>query len=421
MQTFWVVPNGGGTSTVASSDGSTLLTPVENLEMKNYLRGHEEQNESMAREKLERLVAWNVEVLYKLLQAVIAGRQGTEYRRSSSIEIAIAEKEIWTNSSIVIEEAVSVLPMPTFTWKQQRNVEIADCVKEQLHDFVMTVAQSYRSVPFHNFEHASHVIMSSTKAMERIMKPDNVDYDGREEGEVSREIHESTYGISGYPLLQFAAVFSALIRKFCLACIAYSVVQLLQGSLTFLFLDDVDHTGLTNAELAEDDPALALSYKARSIAEQRSVDVAWNFLMQEKYEDLRFCIYSTVEELIEFRQLVVNAVIATDIADKELKTLREERWDLAFTQDLINRPGDHVASDRRATVVYEYIIQASDIAHTMQHWKTYQKFNTRLFEERYVSWLNGHSPNDPSEGWYKGELWFFDNYIIPLAQKVRSL
>lgn len=55
----------------------------------------------------------------------------------------------------------------------------------------------------------------------------------------------------------------------------------------------------------------------------------------------------------------------------------------------------------------------------MQHWLTYQKFNARLFEERYLAWVKGHAgEKDPSAGWYGGELWFFDNYIIPLARKL---
>jgi len=28
------------------------------------------------------------------------------------------------------------------------------------------------------------------------------------------------------------------------------------------------------------------------------------------------------------------------------------------------------------------------------------------------------SDKDPSEGWYGGEIWFFDNYVIPLAGKL---
>ena len=27
---------------------------------------------------------------------------------------------------------------------------------------------------------------------------------------------------------------------------------------------------------------------------------------------------------------------------------------------------------------------------------------------------------DPSDGWYKGELWFYDNYVIPLAKKLNE-
>lgn len=36
----------------------------------------------------------------------------------------------------------------------------------------------------------------------------------------------------------------------------------------------------------------------------------------------------------------------------------------------------------------------------------------------YESFKSGRSENDPSGGWYKGELWFFDNYVIPLAKKL---
>jgi hypothetical protein len=57
----------------------------------------------------------------------------------------------------------------------------------------------------------------------------------------------------------------------------------------------------------------------------------------------------------------------------------------------------------------------------MQHWHTYQKFNSRLFEERYIAYLKGVAgDNPPWVGWYKGEIWFFDNYIIPLAQKLND-
>lgn len=67
---------------------------------------------------------------------------------------------------------------------------------------------------FHNFAHASHVIMSCAKLMKRIVNPT----DGMSQKQFKDPIDEqvslykSTYGISGYPLMLFAATFSALIH-----------------------------------------------------------------------------------------------------------------------------------------------------------------------------------------------------------------
>jgi hypothetical protein len=56
----------------------------------------------------------------------------------------------------------------------------------------------------------------------------------------------------------------------------------------------------------------------------------------------------------------------------------------------------------------------------MQHWHVYKKWNQRLFNEMYHAYLAGRSSFDPSAGWYEGELKFFDNYIIPLAHKLKE-
>ena len=268
-----------------------------------------------------------------------------------------------------------------------------------MNAYVQRIAEMYREVPFHNFEHCSHVLMSTSKLMKRIVNPDDVDY--KQTGDiVASTIHRTTYGISSDPILQFASLFAALIH-------------------------DVDHTGLTNAELIAEKAPLAKMYRNQSVAEQHSVDLAWKILMEPAFSALRNCIYATEEELTHFRQLVVNAVMATDIADVSLKRAREQRWEATFMPDdvpemAVNSGHEEKQSDRdrKATIVFEYIIQASDVCHTMQHWHTYQKFNKRLFEERYVAWLNGNLPKEPSIGWYAGELWFFDNYIIPMAKKL---
>ena len=65
--------------------------------------------------------------------------------------------------------------------------------------------------------------------------------------------------------------------------------------------------------------------------------------------------------------------MATDIFDPELKALRNDRWAEAFSGS--DDPG---IIDLKATIVIEHIIQAADIAHTMQHWHVYQ---VRSFRE----------------------------------------
>jgi hypothetical protein len=50
----------------------------------------------------------------------------------------------------------------------------------------------------------------------------------------------------------------------------------------------------------------------------------------------------------------------------------------------------------------------------------FQKWNKLLFFEMYSAYRSGRTDSDPSAGWYQGEIWFFDNYVIPLAAKLRE-
>ena len=114
--------------------------------------------------------------------------------------------------------------------------------------------------------------------------------------------------------------------------------------------------------------------------------------------------------------------MATDIVDKELKALRNARWEKAFSKEEGTRPEAETREDinRKATIVIEHLIQASDISHTMQHWHIYRKWNERFFRECYIGWRNGRAEKNPADGWYTGEIGFFDFYIIPLAKKLKN-
>jgi len=164
--------------------------------------------------------------------------------------------------------------------------------------------------------------------------------------------------------------------------------------------------------------------------EERRAAVLDSIAEQGKLTDeLRKAIYTTEGEMRRFRQLVVNSVMATDIVDRNLKALRNARWAKAFSDDATVLEGWEVAAgdeteasctNRKATIVIEHVIQAADVSHTMQHWHVYRKWNERFFEECYKAYVEGRAETDPSIGWYKGELGFYDFYIIPLAKKLKD-
>jgi class 3 adenylate cyclase len=382
---------------------------------------------SSTNDKTERLVNWSVDLLLGLLKRITAMRESKEElnelrefqemvkglnesgdlgnRTMDNIDGAKSKKEpkiLTTPHMTVLDEVKEIITLPRKAAKYQQDpgdVQLGDKVVIQLHDYVQDVANMYRNNPFHNFEHASHVTQSLTKLLSRVVTADEIDYDSMryKKKAATSKLHKFTYGITSDPITQFACAFSAIIH-------------------------DLDHPGVPNAVLVKEETRIAQLYRNQSVAEQNSVDLAWGLLMEPRFKDLRHCIYTTQAELDRFRQLVVNSVMATDIVDKELGALRKKRWETAFnkeaTSELEEKERDEV--NRKATIVIEHLIQAADVAHTMQHWQVYLKWNERFFRECYQAFLDGRADKDPSEGWYKGEIGFFDFYIIPLAKKLES-
>jgi hypothetical protein len=178
-------------------------------------------------------------------------------------------------------------------------------------------------------------------------------------------------------------------------------------SQNLISCSDVDHRGVPNHILTKEEPEMGEMYQNHAVAEQNSVEIAWELLMEPHFSELRCAIYHQQSEMRRFRQLVVNCLMATDIFDGQLKAIREQRWKNAFHPENTTATEDEETTiNRKATIVIEHIIQASDVSHTMQHWHVYNKWNAKLFCEMYEAYRQGRSDRDPSEGWYKGELWF---------------
>jgi class 3 adenylate cyclase len=396
LETYWLDTRGGtNTPSCHSVSSGSGTGGIEEDEGADY-----PQTNSLD-EKTCRLIDWNVDLLLRSLREVVARRQALCVK-SQTKDYSLSTE----SGATVLDEVKESITLPQFDAESARleshpeDIVLGAEIESELRDYVTTIAMMYRQNPFHNFEHASHVTMSVVKLLSRIVAPSDINVHENNNKKSSTRalsfastLHDHTYGITSDPLTQFACIFSALIH-------------------------DVDHVGVPNTQLIKENASIAALYKGKSVAEQNSVDLSWDLLMDERYKNLRRTIYDSDAEFKRFRQLIVNSVMATDIMDKDLKVLRNNRWEKAFNEG----PSDNLeeAVNRKATIVIEHLIQASDVSHTMQHWHIYRKWNARLFKELYKAYVEGRAETDPSEFWYKGEIGFFDFYIIPLAKKLKD-
>jgi 3'5'-cyclic nucleotide phosphodiesterase len=288
----------------------------------------------------ERLIDWQVELFSKILVEIVAGRDYTSLKDQRDPD----PFSVVNVGGPVFEEVLEYIELPKFDPRAARArntkasiIELPVEVVDELRRFIRTIASRYRQNSFHSYAHASHVVQSANKLLGRIVKPEVVNYRRSSLNAIASDLHDYTYGITSDPLTHFAVLFATLIH-------------------------DVDHSGVSNGQRGIEEPKLAKMYRDRSISEQNSIDLAWLELSLEKYANLRKCICATDLELRRFRQLIVNLVMATDIFDKDMKDLRNRRWNKAFQRDTASRErvltplNMEGARNMRATIVIEHIV-----------------------------------------------------------------
>jgi Adenylate and Guanylate cyclase catalytic domain/3'5'-cyclic nucleotide phosphodiesterase len=209
---------------------------------------------SYASDPTFRLIDWNVNILLGLLKRLVVRRstKGFSSQRSASqgqepIKDVLCGKK-------ALDEVAEIIALPNFDASAAAtesidpdSIDLGEDIEMQLRDYVLAIASMYRDNPFHNYEHACHVQMSMVKLLQRVVTPDEIDYERGNE-DVASDAHKFTYGITSDPLTQFAVVFSALIH-------------------------DVDHTGVANGQLIKEKAPVALLYEGKSVAEQNSIDL----------------------------------------------------------------------------------------------------------------------------------------------------
>eukprot|EP00934_Nitzschia_sp_Nitz4_P006021 Nitzschia sp. Nitz4//scaffold152_size53828//534//3528//NITZ4_006734-RA/size53828-augustus-gene-0.95-mRNA-1//-1//CDS//3329537178//6011//frame0 len=339
----------------------------------------------------QKLVDSSFDIMLRAIKQILATRE--ERSDSASVESMDVDNVLYIRTGNLMAEVQETIPVsergPAKLCRDPSTVVIDQVVQEQLRDYITVISSMYRDNSFHDFEHASTVLKAVDKLIHLVDIPQE-----------PVDCHDLRYscGLATEPWNHFALVFSALVH-------------------------DVDHHGVPNAQLIKEGSHVADAYRNKSVAEQNSIELAWNLLMESCYKELRNSIFQYRTEIYNFRSLVVTAVLATDIADKELAAFRKgraaEALNLESDDEGSTRAGLDLVS-RKATYVVETLIQVADVSHTMGNFNAYKKWNHRLYKEMYNAYKNGRAESDPTDTWFRGEFGFYDFYLIPLAKKLKS-
>lgn len=155
LKTFWLVD--GTDASVARSSKESIasneISPSSKLRKESTLT-----NES----KSERLINWNVDVLLRLLQQVVARRTSRgETMLNSAAWDSIGNQFSNDRVGNVLNEVKEIIALPVFdpvAFKNERDatkIELGPTIKAELRDYVSGIASMYRDNPFHNFEVSS--------------------------------------------------------------------------------------------------------------------------------------------------------------------------------------------------------------------------------------------------------------------------
>ncbi len=340
------------------------------------------------------------------------------------------------------------------------NNRLPSQARDELILYVSNIASLYRDVLYHNFEHASHVVASTDVliAMLKNKRPQNHNNSKRRcsastnfsditsDFSTSQRNHPMSNDLSNCPLIHVALVICALVH-------------------------DVEHQGVGNKQLVDEDDPLAIKYNGKSVAENHSLDVALQMLQEPRYSCLYTCIVGTPDDSNMttnhnerlFRRIFYDIILATDINSQERLQRNKEKWKLAFEETERStctcpilesiQHSDPSLKERKTpskinfesendtiqcmvctlsqeecfpdvnylhtSAVVEQLIQAADIAHNMQSWEIFLKWNIKLYNELWAAKLARRGP-DVSANWFKGQIGFFDFYIIPLAKRLEQ-
>ena len=126
-----------------------------------------------------RLVAWNVDILLRLLKLIVSRRKSCSIPLNQKKPPNEERYKSCHDSTCPLNEVKAIITLPGFIEaKQQEDPEdiiLPNEVGLELHDYISKIASIYNNNPFHSFKYASHVTMSVVKLLSRIVAPQQLD------------------------------------------------------------------------------------------------------------------------------------------------------------------------------------------------------------------------------------------------------
>lgn len=348
--------------------------------------------DSMLDQTKQLLIRFNIEVLTKVLRRVQAARSKVYlhgpkqqvHHYDTNIGNALIEAQhsiVWSGALPTVKEIDANVP------------DLPSSVKKQLESFVTAMASMYRENEYHNFAHASHSVMAISKFWNQLNRPSQKTR-RRLKGHVTETIDEKVVALLSDPVVEFACSLAALLK-------------------------DVDHPGVENNQLVSEGSDLAVVYGNHCISQQNALDLVWKLFNESSFQDLRIAVCPSVRERIRFRSILVHAVLATDFLDSEHQENRSERWTKAYPKD--GPPSsDAKMVELRASATLEILMEASELAHKMQHWQIYRLWSDKRYEESCAAYKAGRDSRNPVDSWYDDQIMFFDRYVVPLTKKIKE-
>lgn len=169
-------------------------------------------------------------------------------------------------------------------------------VRQQIHLYIRRIASSYKDVPYHNFEHATHVLLSANKLLYLLVTASD---------NATNANAQFAYGLSSNFAYHLAFIFAALVH-------------------------DVEHGGVSNQQLVIECDPLSVLYNDQSILEQHSLAIAFKLLLKPDFEELRAVMFPTKDDFANFRKLVIDLVLTTDVGSGERMQIVKSKWKEAF-------------------------------------------------------------------------------------------